>query len=292
MIDIIQNSKKYTLVPVLLSLVLLLPVFCPNAHAAIRDLVRFGSDLLIEEDMSVRDAVVIAGDVTVDGVVDRDVVAIGGSIILTENAFVGRNVVAISGKIERSPGANVGGTLTEANIPGLYTLIHTFSGGDWSGPFLIFSVWPLISFLGFLTLALLIAAFFPGTMEAASATIEEHPIGSVFAGFAGMLLIIPLGILLAISIIGLVLIPVEIIIVSTALLFGYVAIAQLIGKKIIMSMKRARTAPIWETLSGMAVLGIIGFIPILGWFLNSLAILFGFGGIWIAILSRRSQRST
>jgi len=73
MIDIIQNSKKYTLVPVLLSLVLLLPVFCPNAHAAIRDLVRFGSDLLIEEDMSVRDAVVIAGDVTVDGVATSNV---------------------------------------------------------------------------------------------------------------------------------------------------------------------------------------------------------------------------
>jgi hypothetical protein len=259
----------------------------PAGASDSRDLVRFGSDLMIEEGMEVRNAVVIAGDVVVDGRVDQDVVAIGGSVILTDKASVGRNVVAVSGSIERGTGAEVGGNMTEVNIPGLYSLVNAFSGGNWTGPFIFFAVWPIISFIGFLALALLIAVIFPGSLAAVSGSIEINPIKSAVAGFVGMLLIIPLGVLLAVSIIGLVLIPVEIILVSTAFLFGYVAAAAAIGRKLYAAMKRPRTLPFWETLFGMVFLGVIGLIPVLGWLINSLAAIFGFGGIWLAVVRKR-----
>jgi hypothetical protein len=260
------------------------------AQAQSQDLVKFGSDLMIEAGMNVRNAVVIAGDITVDGRVEQDVVAIGGSIILTNRAVVGRNVVAISGSIERSTGADVGGNLTEVNIPGLYTLVSAFSGGNWTGPFLFFALWPMVSFIGLLALAILITSFFPGPIETVSNRVEENPIRSGIVGTVGMLLIVPLGILLAISIIGLVLIPVEIFAVSIGFLLGYVAVARLIGRKLYRSLKRPPSVALWETFWGAILLGLIGLIPVVGWLVNALAALLGFGGVWAAIRHRHPQR--
>ena len=264
--------------------------FGGTARADNQDLVKFGSDLMIEAGMNVRNAVVIAGDVTVDGRVEQDVVAIGGSIILTNRAVVGRNVVAISGSIERSVGAEVGGNLTEVNIPGLYTLVSAFSGGNWTGPFLFFALWPMVSFVGLLALAILITAFFPESIETVSARVDERPIKSGIVGAVGMLLIVPLAILLAISIIGLVLIPVEIFAVSLGFLFGYVAVARLIGQKLYRSLKRPPSVALWETFWGAILLGLIGLIPVLGWLVNALAAILGFGGVWAALRHRHPQR--
>jgi hypothetical protein len=277
-----MTAKKH-----LLFFLSLLPVFvfCSPVQAEkTKDIIKFGTDLVIEEEMNVRDAVVVAGDITVDGSVVRDVVAVGGSVILTNKAVVGRNVVAIGGLIEKGTDAEVGGNLTEVNIPGIYSLVQTFSGGDWTGPFLFFSVWPIISFIGFLALSLLIMAFFPGAVGTVSHNIEGKPVRTGLTGLIGMLLIIPLGILLAVSLIGILLIPVEMVLVSASFLVGYIAVGRLIGNKILSTLKRPESAMIWETFWGIIFLGLIGFIPVVGWLINVLAVLFGFGSVLICSL--------
>jgi uncharacterized membrane protein YiaA len=264
---------------VLLAILLLLFLISPSARAEDRDVVRFGSDLMIEEGMAIRDAVVFAGDITVDGPVERDVTAIGGTVVLTHRAVVGRNVVSIGGIIERSEGATVYGNISEVNIPGLYTLITTFSGGDWTGPFLLLGIWSLLSFIGFIVLAVLVAAILPGLISSISEKIEERPIGSFLCGLGSSLLIVPVGILLAITIVGLLLIPVEMIVVSAGFLLGYIGTARLIGKRLSRAMRRTELPILWETFWGVLALGIIGLIPVLGWAVNLLAVLSGFGSI-------------
>ncbi|MDD2671803.1 MAG: hypothetical protein PHG91_08795 [Syntrophales bacterium] len=249
-----------------------------SASAESRDIVKFGSDLMIEEGMNIRDAVVFAGDITVDGPVERDVTAIGGSVVLTNRAVVGRNVVSIGGAIEGSEEAAVNGNLTEVNLPGLYTLITTFSGGDWTGPFLLLGIWSLLTFAGFIVLAVIFAAIFPGLIRSLSDKIEARPIGSFLSGLGASLLIVPLGILLAITIVGLLLIPVEIFLVSAGFLLGYIGTARLIGKRLSAAVRKTEPPIVWETFWGVIALGMIGLIPVLGWAVNFLAALFGFGG--------------
>ena len=286
-----RKAANGRLIAKILVILIIFVLSCGYAQARSRDILKVGSDLMIEEGMNIRDAVVIMGDVTVDGTVERDVVVIGGSIILTNKAFVGRNVVAISGMIERSEEAEVGGDLTEVNIPGLYTLVSLFSNDNRSGSFFGFSVWPIICFLGYLTLALLITTLFPGSTQAISDKIAAGPIKSGLSGLLAMLLIVPLAILLAISIIGLLLIPVEMTAVSTALLIGYIAAAQLIGKKMTAALKRPQATPLWGTFWGVIILGGISLIPFLGWAINALAAIVGFGGTWLSLMSTRNSRA-
>ncbi len=269
---------------------LLASAFLPLAGCAgEQDIVKFGTDLMIEGDEGIRDAVVIAGDIIVDGSVERDVIAIGGSVTLTNKAVVGRNVIAVSGQIQRGTGAEVGGNITEVNIPGLYTLVNAFSGGDWTGPFLFFAAWSIVSFIGLLALALLISVFFPGTIDTVSSALHDQSVRSAVVGIIGMLLLIPVGVLLAISVIGIVLIPVEVIFVSISFLFGYVAAARLIGMRLLKAIRRPPATPVWETLWGTILLALVGFIPVLGWLINALAVIFGFGGVLNALLQRQHR---
>ena len=257
------------------------------AQAMTRDVVRFGSDFMVDEGMSVRDVVVIMGDITVDGPVDRDVIVIGGSVVLTNKATVGRNVIAISGTVDQSDDAEVDGEVSEINIPGLYALISLFSGDQGTGPFLWFAVWPLICFASFLVLAMLVTALFPESTRHIADRIALHPVKSGFTGIIALLMIVPVGILLAISIIGLVLIPVEMTVVSAALLIGYVAAAKLVGARLVALLKRPPTTQLWETFWGIIALGLIGLIPVAGWLLNALVLVIGFGGAWLALLKTR-----
>ncbi len=257
------------------------------AQAWNHDIVRFGSDVMVEEGMQVRDVVVFMGDITVDGPVERDVVVIGGSIVLTNRASVGRNVVAISGVVEQSEDAEVGGDISEINIPGLYTLFNLFSEGRGPGPFPWLAVWPIICFASFLTLALLVVAFFPDATQHIADRITANPVKSGVTGLIALLMIVPIGVLLAISIIGLVLIPVEMIVVSAGLMIGYVAVAKWVGGRLTALLKRPPSTSLGDTFWGMIALGLVGLIPFIGWLVEALALVVGFGGVWLALLKAR-----
>ncbi len=91
------------------------------------DRVQFGSSINVTEDedvgslvcigCSVRvagtssDVVAIGGRVQVEGHVKGDVVAIGGGVMLGENAKVGGDVVTIGGELARQNGSEVGGEI-------------------------------------------------------------------------------------------------------------------------------------------------------------------------------------
>ena len=262
------------------------------AEAERRTIVKFWSDIVVEEGMRVRDAVAIGGNVTVDGIVEHDAVAVAGSVILGSKALVGRNVVSVGGAIDKAEGAVVRGDLTEVSIPGMSSVLRSVSWPSWEElrwAFGIISFLSFLAFVGFLALALVIVAVFPKAVGLISAAVEDRPLRVALWGLLGVLLIVPLAIFLAVSVVGIVLIPLEMFIVVCALLVGYIAVAQLIGKKIITALKRPDRPMLWEAFWGLIILWVIGWAPVLGWLVKAVVALLGLGGVIAVLLGARKN---
>ena len=259
------------------------------AEAERRTIVKFWSDIVVEEGMRVRDAVAIGGNVTVDGIVEHDAVAVAGSVFLGSKALVGRNVVSVGGAIEKAEGAVVRGDLTEVSIPGMSSVLRSVSWPSWEELRWAFGIISFVAFVGFLVLALVIVAVFPKPVGLISAAVEDRPLRVALWGLLGVLLIVPLAIFLAVSVVGIVLIPLEMFIVVCAFLVGYIAVAQLIGKKIITALKRSDQPMLWEAFWGLIILWVIGWAPILGWLVKAVAALLGLGGVIAVLLSARKN---
>ncbi len=259
------------------------------AEAKGRSIVKFGRDVVVAEGMRVRDAVAIGGNVTVDGTVEHDAVAVAGSVILGPSAVVGRNVVSVGGPIEKAEGADVRGDLVEVTIPGMTSVLRSFPWPTWEELRWAFGIISFVAFIGFLALSMVIVAIFPKAVALISTTVEESPLRAILCGLLGMLLVVPLAIFLAISVVGIVLIPLEMFIVVCAFLVGYIAVAQLIGKKIAAALKRPDQPVLWETFWGLIILWTIGWVPVLGWLVKAVVALLGLGGVIAALLRVRKS---
>ncbi|MBN2296981.1 MAG: hypothetical protein JXM72_00215, partial [Deltaproteobacteria bacterium] len=66
-------------------------------------------------------------------------------------------------------------------------------------------------------------------------------------------------------------------------------VSQLVGKKITIAVKKPNKPILLETLLGVVVLAGIGIIPIIGWLVQTLAFVAGFGGVISSIILRRKR---
>jgi len=255
------------------------------AGAEGRTIVKFRNDVVVREGMRVRDAVAIGGHVIVNGVVEHDAVAIGGSVFMGSRAVVGRNAVSVGGTVEKAEGAEIRGEQIEVNLPGLASVLTSVPKGSRYVLRRAFRVISFIAFIGFLALALLIVAILPKPVSSISAAVEDSPLKVTLCGLLGVMLIVPLAIFLVLSVVGIVLIPLEIFLVVCALLVGYIAVAQLIGKKITAALRRPNQPMLLETFCGLALLWVIGWVPVLGCLVKAVAGLLGLGGVIASLLS-------
>ena len=278
--------KKWLICPLMTGLLLL--AWGVGAGEA-RDLVKFGRNVIVTQGMKVHDAIAIGGQVTVEGEVERNVVAVAGSVLLDSSAVVGGDVISVGGIIEKEEGARVQGDQVEVALPGFSSFIMSLSQGDWRGLSWVFRLIFLIASIGFMALALMVVLLIPRPIGIISAAIEHNTLKMAGWGLLGIFLIVPVAILLAVSIIGIVLIPVEIIFVVCALLMGYIAVAQLLGKRITFLLKKPNQPMFWETLWGLIVLWAIGWIPVLGGLIKSVAGLLGLGGVIFSLLRLRKR---
>jgi len=276
--------KKWLICPLLIGL--WLSVWGIGA-AEPRDLVKFGRNLIVKQGMKVHDAVAIGGQVTVEGEVERNVVAVAGSVFLDSSAVVGGDVISVGGLIEKEEGAEVQGNQVEVALPGFSSFIMSLSQGNWRELSWVFRLIFFIASIGFMALALAVVLLIPRQIGTISAVIERSTLKVAGWGLLGIFLIVPVGVLLAVSVIGIVLIPVEIIFVVCALLVGYIAVAQLLGKKITFLLKKPNRPMFWETLWGLIALWVIGWVPVLGGLIKSVAGLLGLGGVIFSLLRLR-----
>jgi len=255
--------------------------FTSTVRAENANVVKIGSDITIEEGTKVRNVLTVGGQITVDGFVENHVVAVGGSVVLTQSAVIGGNVISLGGVIVQGRGAEVHGNLTEINSEDISAAITKALSDEWEGWSWIFAIVSVSIFIGVLMLTLLIVYFIPKPIRVISTAIREMPLKVTLWGIVGLILVVPLAVLLAVSVIGIVLIPLEMTIVLFAVLFGLVAVSQLVGEKLFTVLKRHDHSMVRETIWGLVILWLIGWIPYVGWMLKVFAIVLGLGSVLV-----------
>jgi hypothetical protein len=258
----------------------------PFGIANAKDKIRIGGDVLVEQGTEVKDAVSIGGSVTVNGRVRKSAVAVGGPVILGPNAVIGKDVVSIGGTVKQAQGSKIHGDVVELSVPGVSTIMPFFLEDASSGWFWLFKI---ASLLGFLALAVLLVAVLPKPFSLISNNVQRNMGKIILWGILGLIVLIPLAIFLAISVIGIPLIALEAFLAGIAFFVGYIAIAQIIGDKIAALMKRPALNVVWVTVMGLFALWLIGWVPFLGSLVKAIAILLGFGGVLATLFTSRTR---
>jgi len=255
-------------------------VFSTTAWAQIdgeaRNIVRFGEDIEIEEGEVVSgDLVVFGGDAIVAGTVEGNVTVLGGDVELKSTAEIDGELTVLGGRIEREPGAQVKEGVTSGRrfIPRRGFWIDPTT---WFGFSLLFN---FLTLLGTLALGAIVVALLPDHSEKIALFIAREPWQAVGVGFLALLLVVPAIVLLAITIIGIPLIPLFIIFVVVAYICGYIAASLLIGKRIFEVSKASASTPVAEAVVGILVVGLLRFIPFIGGLAGLVVGLLGFGAV-------------
>ena len=268
------------------ALLLLLAILLLGASAAgaadDKRIIKIGSDVTIPEGTRVHSVFTIGGQITVAGTVDQGIVAIGRSVVLTKTAVVGGNVTALGGVIVIAKDAQIDGDLTELNSSNLFDTLTAALSSEWEGWSWIFAFVSLAIFLVILVLALLIVALLPKPVLVVTEAITEQTFKVVLCGILGLVLIGPLALLLTISVVGITLIPLEVIIVVCSSLLGFIAVGQLLGGKVLQRLGHPNPGALRATFWGLILLWMIGWIPYyIGWTVKVIALVIGLGATLI-----------
>lgn len=271
----------------ILSIVISMPSLSFGAHKE-KNIIKFGRDIVVGPGRIVRGAAVVVGNISVDGTVEDDVVAVGGSVSLGARAKIGGNVVSVGGVIDKNSKAVVEGNIVEVNVPGIASISESVNKYTrWKRSAWIFK---LTSYFGMLLLALLAVAILPVPVMHISEKIEKKTVESIMWSLRGLLFIVPLAVILTMSVAGIFLIPLEVIVVVACSILGYIVIAQVIGKLSLEIILKKEGSLILQTFMGITILTLIGFIPTLGWVTKAVITLIGFGGVLAAVFSKKKPK--
>src|SRR5207244_6687692 len=170
-----------------------------------RDVVRvFQGDIAVQQGQIVQgDVVCVGGSIELEpgSVVQGDAVAVGGGITVSQGALVMGQAVAVLGSVDVERGGQVMGEHVQVGIGKLF-------GGSTSrhrgwltglGPFGLF---PTIALFALIYLVgLLVLRMWPDRVRNVGFAMFENPVRSFTVGFLCWLLLLPLIVLLAISIV-------------------------------------------------------------------------------------------
>jgi hypothetical protein len=240
-------------------------------------IVKVGENIIVPQGADVKSVVAVGGSVTVYGQVEDDVVAVGGSVYLKDSALVGGDTVAVGGQVVRDPDASAKGEVVEVSAAGISPAVTYFTRGGILKGMAIFAV---LTFIGFIILAVILIAMFMPQLGRVSGVLEGNLSRNFLIGLLIMVIFVPIIIVLAVSIIGIVLIPVWVILIGAACLFGYIAAGHVLGKKTLHAFKLTDKSMMTETLVGVVLLSIVGLVPVGGFLVKMIAVLCGLGGVY------------
>jgi hypothetical protein len=267
-----------------LIVVLLFLSFFSLARAENKNVVEIGGDVTIAEGQKIKNVVAVGGQITVNGTVTGHVVAIGRSVVLTRSALVEGNVISVGGVVVMGRGAIVHGNIKEINASDFSASVASALDEDWEGWSWVFAVLSFLIFIGVLILATLLVILLPKPIYLVSTAIKESPFRVFLWGLLVLVSIAPLAILLTISVLGIVLIPLEMAMVVCSALVGFTAAAQITGEKIFSLLKKRDQSVIIDVLWGLIFLWLVGWIPHFGWMVKVIAVVLGLGGVLVACL--------
>jgi len=255
----------------------------PRVYTTSEDIVKFGRDVVVEEDEEIDgDVVALWGNVEVKGVVDGSAVAIGGDVEVFPTGIVEEDAVSIGGQVIKRGEAVVRGEKVSvgflrtrpSRLPHMITRFPTFT------PF-GFPAWAFVvrifKILFFIFLGIVVLAILPRHVHKVKEKVKHDLLKSGLVGLVAQILVIPIFILLIITIIGIpVALLIEPLVIIAALILGYTGTCLFVGLV-------ARTIGIF----GGPFSPFMWIFSIVGWLIAYVVITVGFGA---AILSRLGTR--
>ena len=244
------------------------------------DMVRvFQGDLTVPEGRVVQgDVVCVGGSVELSKgtVVQGDAVAVGGSVTVDEGALVMGQAVAILGTVDVARGAQVMGEHVQVGVGKLFGGSATRRHG-WLTSLGPFGLFPTVALFALVYLiGLVVLRMWPDRVRNVGFAMFENPVRSFTVGFLCWLLLLPLVVLLAISIVGILLIPLLPVIIFLSIVIGLASFAMRIGESMPAGPGQ-RFVPPAALGMGMTVLLLVAFVPWLGVSLLALLQFFALG---------------
>lgn len=225
------------------------------------------------------------GDVYIDAPVGGDVDVGRGNLSLGPSARISGDVKCANGEFRPAPGAVVDGNIMAGMASGFD------DPDDLDGsPLLGLAGWALAA-LVFVACAVLAAVVMPGSILAASRSLESSPGWSFLLGVGSVPAMIVLSVLLAVSVVG---IPVLLLLAPAYLalvLFGALVTAFFVGRKVVLATGRYRAGNVLAAVVGALIVAAAYLIPILGNLLLYALAFLGTGAAILALFSRRRPRT-
>ncbi len=269
-------------------LIALAAMFFLTPSVEAKSIFKIGNDITLEEGQQADYVVAIGGQITVYGLAEKNVVAVGGSVVLTSKAVVRGDVISVGGVVTQGGGAMVSGDIAEINTSSVLSSLDSAMHGELEGWSLLLHIISLCFFAIILIIVLIMTLLIPRWLAAVAHAVEENKVRSFLWGCLVTLAIVPFFMLLVISIIGIFLIPLAFTALLLAAIVGFIAVGSILGNRLITKIFPGyKKSLIKETLVGVSLLWLIGMIPYGGMILKAMAITSGLGGVML-VLSRRS----
>ena len=232
----------------------------------VKDAVAMRGSVTLQSGSEAQSVVAILGDATLQGGARAgEVVAILGDVKVGPGAVIEGDAVSVGGQIEVDPGAEIGGQQTSVAVPG----VSGFTG--WLGPSLLwgqassplFAVAQVLArFAMYFALGLLLIALFPRRVDAVAASMVSDPIRAILVGLLGTVAMPVLTVLLVVTLIGILLVPVQVLAVLAAGVLGFTALSFHIGRSLPIRIQKGTV--VLQLAIGTAIVVLITQIPILG----------------------------
>jgi cytoskeletal protein CcmA (bactofilin family) len=263
-----------------------------DAHIG-RDAVLAGGTVDVSQGGQVgRDLVVGGGNITLSGTVSRDAVIRGGTVVI--GGTIQGNARVRATQIVLLPTARIGGKLRYAAQAIQIPPGARITGGTERIPAsprsraaVLSQVWrSLAEALALLVLGLVIFAVAPRGASAVVTNVGRRFGRNILTGFILVVAVPAAALVLLVTLIGIP-VSVEAMLLYLATLYpGQVFVASWLGSSILQAVRRGSGTPpstVWSLVLGTVILVLLFAIPYAGWAVHFVAILMGFGALWLTV---------
>ena len=245
------------------------------------NLIRFGGNIIVAENQVVENAHAFGGSVTVSPnarVLDT-AMAFGGDVILKKGARVEGDAYSFGGKIVQEPGAIVNGE--RATFSDRHGMMYGSDRGRSSffAQYFFSALFRTCSAVVAAILGLIILHSSPQFLPNLATQLRQRPGLTALWGLGAIVSFVFATVFLAITLIGIPLIPLLSLTAVITALVGSLGVALFVGQRVVGKGDKGDRSLQQQFLVGLAILTVLTLIPFFGGLVVSLINLFGLGAI-------------
>jgi hypothetical protein len=255
------------------------------------NLLRFGGSVVVPENQVVENAHAFGGNVTVsqNSRVTDTAIAFGGDIILKPGARVDGDAYSFGGKIIQEPGAIITGE--KATFSDRHGMMYgSYARPSFLANYFFSAIFRVCAAIVAAILGLIILQNSPRFLPHLATQLQQTPGAVALWGVGAIIAVVFATVFLAITLIGIPLIPLLSLTVMITSLVGSLGVALFVGQSIVRNDQQSLQQ---QFLVGLAILTALTLIPFLGGLVVFLINLCGLGAILLWQFGRnKSQMAT